>query len=140
MLARISPFRIADRRDVLLFIVIGLALFGFTVAWALFLANITIPVIGQNIFLLLVVLAAAAVAAFIPRIAWGRSEDRPTARLMIRLGLAMQIFGLVITPIGVWYEANPVISVPVGFASFLVVFFGVFIAGFGGNMVAPPRA
>ncbi len=113
---------------------------GFSIVWALFLANITIPVIGQKLFLLLVVLAAAALAAFIPRITWGRNEDRPLARLMVRLGMAMQIFGLVITPIGVWYEANPVISVPVGFASFLVVFFGVFIAGFGGNMIAPPRA
>ncbi len=139
MLARISPFRIADRRDVLLFAGVGLALFGFTVAWALFLANITIPVIGQKIFLLLVVLAASVVVAFLPRLAWARSEDRPLARLMVRLGLAMQILGLVITPIGLFYESNPVVSVPVGFASFLAVFFGVFIAGFGGNMITPPR-
>ncbi len=139
MLARISPFRIADRRDVLLFTAVGLALFGFSVVWALFLANMTIPVIGQKMLMLLVVLAASALVAFVPRAAWGRSEDRPLARLMVRLGLAMQIFGLAITPIGLYYESNPVVSVPVGFAAFLAVFFGVFIAGFGGNMIAPPR-
>ena len=140
MLARISPFRVADRRDVLLFTVVGLVVFGFSVVWALFLANLPIPIIGQKGFMLLVVLAFSALVAIIPRFTWGRNETRPGARLMIRLGLAMQIFGILITPVGLYYETNPVVSVPVGFAGFLVVFFGVFIAGFGGNMIAPARA
>ena len=140
MLARISPFRIADRRDVLLFTVAGLAIFGFSVVWALFLANLDIPIIGQNGLMLLVVLAFSALVAVIPRFTWGHDEARPGARLMVRLGLAMQIFGILVTPIGLYFEANPVVSVPIGFASFLTVFFGVFIAGFGGNMIAPPRA
>jgi hypothetical protein len=117
MSAQVPPSRlsrIADRRDIGLFVVVGLALFAFTVVWALFLSELEIPFIGQNLFMLLVVLAAS--------------------------GLAMQIFGLIITPVGLFYETNPVISVPIGFASFLTVFFGVFIAGFGGNMLAPPRA
>lgn len=140
MLARISPFRIADRRDVLLFTVAGLAIFGFSIVWALFLANLSMWPIGQKVFMLLVVLAFSALVAIIPRITWGRNETRPGARLMIRLGLAMQIFGILVTPVGLYYETNPVVSVPVGFAAFLTVFFGVFIAGFGGNMIAPPRA
>ena len=140
MLGRLTALRIADRRDVLLFTVLGLAVFGFSIVWGLFLAQINIPVIGQNGFLLLVVLAFAAVAAAVPYVTWGRGESRPIARFMIRLGIAMQIFGILITPIGLVYETNPIISVPVGFTSFLAVFFGVFIAGFGGNMVAPPRA
>jgi hypothetical protein len=143
MSAQVPPSRLsrlADRRDIGLFVVVGLALFAFTVVWALFLADINIPVIGQNLFMLLVVMAASAIVAFIPRISWGSSETRPGARLMVRLGMGMQIFGLIITPVGLFYETNPVISVPIGFASFLTVFFGVFIAGFGGNMLAPPRA
>ena len=143
MSAQVSPTRssrLADRRDIGLFVVVGLALFAFTVVWALFLSGVNIPVIGQKVFMLLVVLAASALVAIIPRATWGSHETRPGARLMVRLGLAMQIFGLIITPVGLFYETNPVISVPIGFAAFLTVFFGVFIAGFGGNMLAPPRA
>lgn len=143
MSAQVSPSRtsrLADRRDIGLFVVAGLALFAFSVVWALFLSGLTIPVIGQKVFMLLVVLAFSALVAVIPRLTWGSGETRPGARLMVRLGLAMQIFGLIITPVGLFYETNPVISVPIGFAAFLTVFFGVFIAGFGGNMLAPPRA
>lgn len=143
MSAQVTPprvSRLADRRDIGLFVVVGLALFALTVVWALFLSGLPIPIIGQNGLMLLMVLAASALVAIIPRVTWGSNETRPGARLMVRLGLAMQIFGLIITPVGLFYETNPVISVPVGFAAFLTVFFGVFIAGFGGNMLAPPRA
>jgi hypothetical protein len=56
------------------------------------------------------------------------------------MGLGMQIFGLLIAPIGLYFETDPTRSVPIGFAAFTAVFFGVFVAGFGGNMLAPPRA
>ncbi|HEY0604454.1 MAG TPA: hypothetical protein VGD58_16145 [Herpetosiphonaceae bacterium] len=143
MSAQVTPprtSRLADRRDIGLFVVVGLALFAFTVVWALLLSGLAIPLIGQKGLMLVVVLAASALVAIIPRVTWGSNETRPRARLMVRLGLAMQIFGLIITPVGLFYETNPVISVPIGFAAFLTVFFGVFIAGFGGNMLAPPRA
>lgn len=140
MLSRLRSLHIADRRDVLLFVVVGLALFAFTVVWALFLAQIQIPIIGQTNFLFLVVIVASVVVALIPRSLWGRNETRPLARLFVRLGLGLQIFGLVITPVGLYFETNPVISVPVGYASFLAIFFGVFIAGFAANALAPARA
>lgn len=132
--------RLADRRDIGLFVVVSLALFAFTVVWALFLAQLPILIIGQKGLMLLVVMAASALVALVPMFTWGRGERRPGARFMVRLGLAMQIFGLIITPVGLFYETNPVISVPIGFAAFLTVFFGVFVSGFGGNMIAPPRA
>ena len=140
MLARFPRFRFAESRDILLFTVLGLAALGFTVVWALFLANLPIPLIGQNGFLFLAVIAFSVLAAAIPFFTWGRRETRPLARAFIRFGLALQIFGILITPVGLYYATNPVVSVPVGFASFLTVFFGVFIAGFAGNLVAPPRA
>jgi hypothetical protein len=127
--------RIADRRDVLLFVVLGIAVFGITVAWALLFA----PLIGKA-FTLPMLLVFSLLAALIPYVSWGRGERRPVASFMVRFGLALQIFGLLTTPVGLFYETDPVISVPIGFASFLTVFFGVFIAGFGGNMLAPPRA
>ncbi|HEX6291354.1 MAG TPA: hypothetical protein VFZ66_19375 [Herpetosiphonaceae bacterium] len=140
MLGRLFSSRIADRRDVGLFTVAGLVLIAFTIVWALFLAQLTIPIIGQKVFMLLVVLGFSLLAGLVPYLTWGRGERRPIASFMVRVGLAMQIFGLLITPIGLLYETNPVISVPIGFAAFLTVFFGVFVSGFGGNMLAPPRA
>lgn len=140
MLARFRSLNIADRRDVLLFAVVGLALFAFTVVWSLFLAQITIPILGQTNFKFLTVIAASLVAAIVPRLLWARNETKPRARFAVRFGLALQIFGLVITPVGLFFETNPVISVPIGYAAFLAVFFGVFIAGFGANALAPDHA
>src|SRR3712207_1714997 len=56
---------------------------------------------------------------------------------LVRFGLALQILGILIVPIALWYAADPTRSVPIGFTSFSMVFIGVFIAGFGGNMIAP---
>jgi hypothetical protein len=132
MLARFRSLNIADRRDVLLFVVIAIVVFALTAVMAV------TGTINKG-FTLGLLIVAALLAAVIPAISWGRGESRPRARFMVRLGLAMQIFGVIMTPVGLYYETNPVISVPVGFAAFLSVFFGVFIAGFGGNMLAPPR-
>lgn len=138
MLTRLRSLNIADRRDVLLFAVVGLLLFGVVTAWSLFLTSLLDT--WNNLFVLALVLLASLLVAVIPGISWDRNGLRPRARFMVRLGMAMQIFGVLITPVGLYFETNPVISVPIGFASFLTVFFGVFIAGFGGNMLAPPRA
>lgn len=137
MLARLRSINIADRRDVLLFLVVGVLLFGVVAAWSQLLTGLLDT--WNNLFVLGLVLLASVAVAFIAHVSWGRNADRRRARFMVRLGLAMQIFGTLITPIGLYFETNPIISVPIGFASFLVVFFGVFIAGFGGNMLAPPR-
>lgn len=132
MLARIRSFDIADRRDVLLFVVLAIVVFALTALMAV-TGNI------NKLYTLGLLIITSVIAAVIPAFTWGRGESRPRARFMVRLGLAMQVFGVIMTPVGLYYETNPVISVPVGFAAFLSVFFGVFIAGFGGNMLAPPR-
>lgn len=137
----LSRLNFAPRRDVQLFVVLGLAALVFSIVWALFLAQPIATATGSttaNNFLMLgVVLLLSLIAAAIPFLTQRGSETHPIARAAVRLGMGMQIFGLLITPIGLFFEANPVISVPVGFASFLVVFFGVFIAGFGANSLAP---
>lgn len=138
MLARFRSINIADRRDVLLFVVLSLVAFGATLAWALLLAGVA-PALDNWIVLGLVIILSA-LAAVIPAISWARGTRLPRAQFLVRFGLGLQIFGLLITPIGLYYETNPVISVPIGFASFLTVFFGIFIAGFGGNMLAPKKA
>ncbi len=132
--------RIADRRDVLLFVILGILSVAVTLAWALLISPIYSATTIGNTITLGTLLVFSILAALIPYFTWGRQERRPIASFMVRFGMALQIFGLIVTPIGLVYETNPVISVPVGFASFLTVFFGVFIAGFGGNMLAPPRA
>lgn len=135
MLARLRSSNIADYRDILLFVGVGLVVFVITVVWALTFSS----VVG-NIFTLSLIVLAAAIVTIIPYFTWGRSESHPIARAFVRFGLGLQVFGLLITPVGLYYETTPDISVPVGFGSFLAVFFGVFIAGFGGNFIAPKRA
>jgi hypothetical protein len=140
MTARFSSLRIADRRDVFLFVLLGVLAIAVTIAWALLITPIYSSATSGKAITLGTLLILSILAGLIPYFTWGRGSRRPIAALMVRIGLALQIFGLIVTPIGLVYETNPVISVPVGFASFLTVFFGVFIAGFGGNMLAPPRA
>lgn len=140
MLARLRSSNIANPRDVVLYAGLGVALLAFTIVWALFLTDAIAVVLPNTMFMLLVVVVFAILAALVPRITYGRNETHPNARLAVRLGLALEIFGLLITPVGIFYATNPVISVPVGFAGFLAVFFGTFIAGFGGNVLAPKRA
>lgn len=144
MTARLRSLNLAPRRDVLLFVALGVAALGFAIVWALFLAapiaQATGSTTANNFLVLGVILLLSAIAAAIPFVTSGRSETRPIARAMVRLGLGMEIFGLLVTPVGLFFESDPIISVPIGFASFLVVFFGVFIAGFGGNMLAPKAA
>lgn len=62
------------------------------------------------------------------------------AQFLVRFGVALEILGLIITPVGLFYATDPTRSVPVGFASFTAIFVGLFLAGIGGNMLAPRRA
>ena len=141
MTARVYTPSGTSRLNIIIYAAGSIALFAVMVAWALFLSTLSIPILGQKNFVWLIVLAFSALTA---GASWvltgGRSSARPIAQLMVRLGIAMEIMALIITPIGLFYETNPVVSVPIGYASFLTMFFGVFIAGFGGNMLAPPRA
>jgi hypothetical protein len=149
MFKRVSALNLGDRRDVLLFTALGIVSIVVTLGWALLVLsgifNIeNIEVFGISLpntyFLTLIVFGISALAAVLPRVLWARDERKPRATLMVRFGMALQIFGILITPIGLWWATNPIISVPVGFASFTAVLLGMFIAGFGGNMLAPAKA
>lgn len=142
MLGRLASLQIASRRDVVLFVIATLLLLAFTMVWAVFLTPIINDQVLNKYFLTLVILIAAAVPALIPRFlpGWGGTERRPWAAFMVRFGMALLIFGVLITPIGLFYATDTQRSVPVAFASFTAVLLGIFVAGFGGNMLAPPRA
>ena len=128
------------RRDILIYVVGAIALFAVMVGWALFVAPFVIPILGQTNLVLLIVVGCSVLTGVASWVTGGRASKRPIAALMVRVGLAMEILSLVVTPIGLFYETNPVVSVPIGYAAFLTMFVGVFVAGFGGNMLAPPRA
>ena len=142
------------RRDLGLFT--GAALLAIVVAllWHLFLIDAitnVVPYCQSNSqvcnkwFLTLVIGGLAVAVSLVSLMLAGRSRGGMTrhdqiAGFMIRFGLAMQIFGILITPLGLVYATDPTRSVPVGFAAFTLAFIGIFLAGFGGNMVAPRRA
>lgn len=148
MLSRLSRLQIASRRDVLLFVAASVLMLAVEVVWLLVLEPLVNNLAGPNgqlynkYVLTLLVLGVAALAAFVPNLMpnWGRSERKPRASFMVRFGIALQIFGLLISPIGLLYATDPAISVPVAFAAFTAVLIGVFVAGFGGNMIAPAHA
>ncbi|WP_026370970.1 hypothetical protein [Kallotenue papyrolyticum] len=141
MLERLRSFQLAPRNDVLLFLGLDLGLFALTIVWALLLAEPIFRVAkkGNNYLILLLLFLFALLAALIPYLTWGRRETRPRARFMVRFGLALQIFAVTLTLPAIYFASNPVVAVPIGFATFLAMFTGVFLAGFGGNMLAPPR-
>jgi hypothetical protein len=143
MLKRLPPINFANRRDVLLFTVAALVVFGITVVWGVVLAEIA-PFNSQNIskyFLVLLFFASAALVAFIPRLLrWNRQEDHPRARLLVRFGLALELFAVLASLVGLAYATDPSRSVPVGFATFTAMLIGVFAAGFGANALAPAKA
>ncbi len=140
-----------DRRNIFLFVLGSLLALGVTVFWDFFLLGpITdfAPDNAQNLnkYVLTLLLFGLSAAVTLASLALSRREGRRPGMLgllpglMVRFGLALQIFGTVITPIGLWYAGDPTRSVPIGFAAFAMVFLGLFVAGFGGNMIAPRRA
>lgn len=149
MVGRLSALHIADRRDVVLVTILGIASLAFNLVWAFFLVEVTGPIgpyvgLAENdfnkYFITFVLLAFAVIAAFIPRISWGRADRKPRASLMVRFGLSLMIFSLLLTLVGVYFATDPTRSVPAGFSAFTGMLLGTFVAGFGGNMLAPPRA
>ncbi len=140
-----------DRRNIALFVLGSVAALGITVVWHLFLIGpITnfAPNNAQrlNKYVLTFLLFGLAGAVTLASLALSRREGRRPGLLgllpgvMVRFGMALQIFGTLITPVGLYYAGDPTRSVPVGFAAFTMVFLGLFVAGFGGNMIAPRRA
>ena len=150
-----------SRRDLILFAgasVVGIAL---TILWHLFLIG---PIsslfpansqIANKYFLTFVLMGLSFVvtlASLVIAPRERRDNGRPARRrlrsrlapllpgFLVRFGLALEIIGILITPIGLYYATDPTRSVPVGFASFTMVFLGLFLAGIGGNMLAPRRA
>ena len=139
------------RRDLILFVGATLLVIAFTIVWTLFLVDF----IGSlwrgeeqrinKYFLALFLLGLAGAVTLVSLGVAQRGGGRPDIRallpgFMVRFGLALQVFGICITPIGLYYATDPTRSVPLGFAAFTAVFLGLFIAGFGGNMIAPRRA
>ena len=148
-------------RDLILFAgaaVVGIAL---TILWHLFLIgpiSSLFPANSQiaNKYFLTVLLMGLAFVVTLASLAIAprarREGDRPARRglrarlwallpgFLVRFGLALEIVGILITPIGLYYATDPTRSVPVGFTAFTMVFLGLFLAGIGGNMLAPRRA
>lgn len=152
---RLERLGIGSRRDILLFVAGSLVAFGLTIVWAFVLFRL-IANGDQRInkyLLALAILGVAAVLGAIPLLlGWERGAEEGRARgrfglsqraigaFMIRFGIAAQIFALLISLIGLYFATDPTRSVPVAFASFTAALLGLFVAGFGGNVLAPARA
>jgi hypothetical protein len=142
MLKRLSELRIVSWRDIILFAVVIVAVFVATVVWSL--PGSGADIIGQvvNRYLLTVLyLGAAAIVAIIPLFlpGWPRGGHR-IATAMVRFGIALEIIAVLTSVIGLYFATDPTRSVPIGFAAFTAMLIGLFVAGFGGNQLAPPRA
>ncbi len=138
------------RRDTALFVGGTILALGLTALWDLLLVEPITAAFPNNAqvvtkYLLTAMIIALAGAITLVSLVLARRQGAGAERrgmiagFLIRFGLALQIFGIFIVPIGLIYSTNPTRSVPVGFAAFTAVFLGLFVAGIGGNMVAPRR-
>lgn len=131
--------------DIVFWTVASVVVFAVTLLWDLVLADI---VDDQNLnkYLLTAIIIGLAVAFTVLSLivsgggAAAQSRKHRRAQIAARLGIALQLFGTIITPLGVYHAAFPPRSVPIGFAFFTAVFAGIFLAGFAGNVLAPERA
>ncbi len=134
------------RRDLAFFAGAAILMIVLTIVWDLALADVIVDQALNKYFLTLVLFGLAALTAFLASLVAGRDDGARTSLrgrlpgLIVRFGMALQIFGIVITPIGLFHATNPTRSVPVGFAAFSAVMLGLIIAGIGGNMLVPRRA
>lgn len=137
MLKRLRFPAIAARRDVLLLAAATVLVFAITAVWGVLLAGRVDPFLNQNnskYFLLLLFFAVAAAVGLLPFLTkWSRGETHRLARVCIRAGIALQLFALFASTVGLFYATDPTRSVPVGYATFTAMLFGVFVAGFAGN-------
>jgi hypothetical protein len=138
-----------NRRDLILYILGAIVAIGFTFFWqAALIGPIGSFWVGNEqrinkYFLTLIIYGIAVVITLLSQLASLRDADRSGRRMLpgflVRFGLALEIFGILITPIALIYAGDPQRSVPIGFTAFSAVFVGLFVAGFGGNMLAPKR-
>ncbi len=137
-----------DRRNVLLFTVVIVLAFVLTVVWSLFLVD---PIggfwVGEeqriNKYILTIVLYGLAFVTAIVSLGAGVRGASRSALLpgfLVRFGMALELIGIAIIPIALYFAADPTRSVPLGFAAFSLVMIGLIIAGVGGNMLVPRRA
>jgi hypothetical protein len=139
-----------DRRDMVLYaggLVLAIIL---TILWDLFLEPVVSNMFPDNAqvfnkyLLAVLIVGLAAVVALVSLVAAQRSGGLPTrnaliAGVLVRFGIALELLGITIIPIALYYSSDPTRSVPIGFAAFTAVFAGLFLAGIGGNMLAPRR-
>ena len=136
-----------DRRDVILFTGAALLALGFTIVWHLFIVEpiSNTPLFRENPqrankYMLTAVMFAISLLVAIASLLMPRRDGERRARrdllsgFLVRFGLALEIAGTLITPIGLLYSTDPTRSVPVGFAAFTCVFVGLVFAAIGANM------
>src|SRR5688572_5823565 len=122
-----------DRRDVALYaggLVLAIVL---TVLWDLLLEPAVSSMFPDNAqvfnkyLLAFIVVGLAVLVTLISLVAAQRGGGLATrnaliAGLLVRLGIALEILGIAIIPIALYYSSDPTRSVPIGFASFTAVF------------------
>lgn len=141
---RFPAITFTPRRDVLLMTAATLVVFIITAVWGVLLAGEVGPFRNQNIskyFLTLLFFAAAGAVAALPYLTkWDRQAGHVIARAVVRFGVALMLFGVVASLVGLFYATDPTRSVPVGFATFAAFLPGLLLAGFAGNSLAPDKA
>jgi hypothetical protein len=131
-----------DRREYILFGGSTLLVLVMTILWAV----LFVPVFNDqafNKYMLTVVLYGLSVLIAVVSLGAtmrGASRRAMLPGFLVRFGLALQFFGIIIMPVGLFYATDPTRSVPVGFAAFSTAMIGLIIAGIGGNMLVPRRA
>lgn len=143
MFKRIRELNIASRRDVLLMAVATLLVFVVVTVWGVLLAGegLFTSLAVSQFFLLFLFLGGAAAVGLLPFLTkWDQDAATRIPRLLVRVGIALQLFAIVSSVIGLWYATDPTRSVPVGFATFTAMLVGLFVAGFAGNALAPAKA
>lgn len=140
---RFPAITFAPRRDVLLMTAATLVVFIITAVWGVLLVN-NDPFRSQNVskyFLTFLFFAAAAAVAALPfLIKWDRQAGHAIARAVVRFGVALMLFAVFASLVGLFYATDPTRSVPVGFATFAAMLTGLLAAGFAANSLAPDKA
>jgi hypothetical protein len=141
---RFPAITFASRRDVLLMAAATIAVFIITAVWGVVLAGKIGPFRSQNIskyFLTFLFFAAAGAVAALPYLTkWDRQAGHVVARAVVRFGIALQLFAVFASLVGLFYATDPTRSVPVGFATFAAMLTGLLAAGFAANSFAPDKA
>jgi len=141
---RFLAITFAPRRDVLLMTAATIAVFVITAVWGVLLAGRIDPFRSQNVskyFLTFLFFAAAGGVAAFPYLSkWDQQAGHAVARAVVRFGIALQLFAVFASLVGLFYATDPTRAVPVGFATFAAMLVGLLAAGFAANSFAPDKA